>query len=119
MAKAKKVSLKTPTLSDKQYIYANYNKMGNELISVNTGLTIAQIEDIAMSPDLDHEPNPKEKLKGLRRYGMFKGGVAMTGSQSMLDDKVLQNQPVKDTMKEKFGKDFEFIKIKGREDRES
>lgn len=79
------------THANKIYISENFGKISLAEMAKNTGLTEVEVERVATSRELDVPLTSSEANNSLRRFqtksdGGRKGSVAMTGSQSHLDD---------------------------------
>ncbi len=101
--------LKTPSQSDKHYIWENSSIKSPSELSKDTGLTIGQVEDILKSTDVDHEPivDPSQKkAKAVRRFLTGEGYVAMTPAQANLDNLVFEDNLNKknDDFEKRYGK---------------
>ena len=97
----------------KVFIYENMNKLAIKEIAEACGLTEAQVEEVATSSELDNKPVSDDgTVQQIRRYQSYKGAVAMTPAQSMLNDRLrAKNLPSQEEINKAFGKDFEKIKV--------
>ncbi len=104
---------KVPTTADKRYVRENYNKLAEEQIAKDTGLSLAQISELVTSPDLDNlEDEKNNKPINLRRFAKISNTIQMTAAQSALDDKTLRDSGATMTMEERYGPDFSRIEFK-------
>lgn len=106
---------KQPTLADKQYIAANYNKLSEDQLAKDTGLTHKQISNLISSPELDNidaKEAQQEKPINLRRFAKIRGTIQMTSAQAALDDKTLRDSGAGMSMEERYGPDFQRVVFK-------